>query len=142
MSSLLFCAISPQIIGEPSPACPLLRKTPRYSSISSAYILKFGKTINPLGAAGLLIIFSASGLAQLIAHVVLKLTLHITALIIFFHPAINAPKEQRPNPKANGIQQEGCFGIQGTHKRTGRNKTGKYQIDKRFHYSKMIGFPC
>ena len=76
------------------------------------------------------------------AHKVTELLLHITALIIFFHASVQAPDEQRPNAETNGIKQHRRFGIQGTHKSAGGNKTGKYQIDKRFHYIKNNRISC
>lgn len=104
------------------------------------YILNWGKQKPAAVTAGRLVTFSACWLTQLITHIVPELSLHVAALIIFFHTAINTPQEQRPNAKAKGIQQHGRFRIQGAHKCARRNKTGKYQINKRFHYGKMIRF--
>lgn len=70
------------------------------------------------------------------AHKLAELALHIAALIMLFHTAEYAPQEQHPNAETYSIQQQRGFGIQGAHKRAGGNKTGKYQINKRFHYSK------
>lgn len=68
------------------------------------------------------------------AHKFAELSLHRAALIIFLHAAEYAPQEQRPDAETYGIQQERGFGIHSAHERADRNKTGKYQVNKGFHY--------